>query len=204
MSALDVLANFLREKVGEIRPLFVALDGRSGVGKSTLAAQVARTLHPLTVAVIEGDDFYAGGSGKSWDRRSAREKATAVIDWQRQHHLLRQLRQQGQGTYRVFDWQSETWDAEPVPLKAEPRRCKVADIVILEGAYSGRPELAEVIDVRILLTLGDEARRQRLRQREGEAYRIEWEARWAEAEQFYFGEIMPPHRFDLVIDHIRA
>ena len=36
-------------------------------------------------------------------------------------------------------------------------------------------------------------------EREGEDYREEWNARWDEAEQWYFGNVMPPESFDLVI-----
>ncbi len=42
-------------------------------------------------------------------------------------------------------------------------------------------------------------RRAQLIEREGEDYREEWNARWDEAEQWYFGKVMPPESFDLVI-----
>jgi hypothetical protein len=35
--------------------------------------------------------------------------------------------------------------------------------------------------------------------REGEEYRADWESRWSAAEDHYFGTVMPPHRFDLVL-----
>lgn len=35
--------------------------------------------------------------------------------------------------------------------------------------------------------------------REGEAYRTDWEARWSEAEDYYFSAVMPPSTFDLVL-----
>ena len=43
-------------------------------------------------------------------------------------------------------------------------------------------------------------RRAQLIEREGEDYREEWNARWDEAEQWYFGKVMPPESFDLVIE----
>lgn len=63
-------------------PLVVAIDGRSGAGKSTLARALGRVLatRGLTVTIIEGDDFYAGGTAERWDRRSAAENARHVID----------------------------------------------------------------------------------------------------------------------------
>ncbi len=71
------------------RPLLVGLDGRSGVGKSTLAASVASAL--ASVAVIKGDEFYAGGSQEEWDDRSTEEKALLVIDWRRQLDVFEAL-----------------------------------------------------------------------------------------------------------------
>lgn len=58
------------------RPYFVAIDGRSGVGKSTLSLAVGNA---LGAAVIEGDDFFAGGMGMRSDRLCLR--AADCIDW---------------------------------------------------------------------------------------------------------------------------
>jgi uridine kinase len=61
------------------RPTLVAIDGRSGVGKSTFAKRLARLRE---TAIIEGDDFYAGGVGLRTD--SPAERAESCIDWRRQ------------------------------------------------------------------------------------------------------------------------
>jgi uridine kinase len=45
-------------------PLLVALDGRSGAGKPTLARAVGALVGAL---VIDGDDFYRGGTDGYWD-----------------------------------------------------------------------------------------------------------------------------------------
>jgi uridine kinase len=196
---------FLREQHKLLpSPMIVALDGRSGSGKSTLARLVADVLnanHPDApmVTVIEGDQFYAGGSDSTWDARSAQEKAANVIDWRRQYELLTALREQGVASWQAFDWGSETWDAEPVPLKLAPIRTTATDIILLEGAYSARPELADVTNLRVLVTSPDKLRRARLQRREGEAYQADWEARWSEAEAYYFSEVMPEGVFDLVL-----
>ena len=82
------------------------------------------------------------------------------------------------------------------------RRCSAgpAAVVILEGAYSARPELSDLFALRVLLDVPRDVRRARLLQREGERYRAEWEARWGEAEDLYFEVLMPPGAFDLVLD----
>lgn len=183
-------------------PVFVGLDGRSGAGKSTLAARLADRLeriHGVEMTVVEGDQFYAGGSGPTWDRRTAAEKADRVIDWERQHAILTALRSVGEARWHPFDWTAPDWDAAEPPLADESVHARLADVVLLEGAYSCRPELHPLLDVLVLLDPPTEVRRRQLLAREGDTYRTEWEGRWAEAEDQYFGTLMPPDRFDLVI-----
>jgi hypothetical protein len=85
-------------------------------------------------------------------------------------------------------------------LAADPIVAQPAPIVLLDGAYSARPELADLVDLSILVTLPDAVRRARLREREGEDYTSAWHAIWDEAEDYYFGTIRPPEAFDLVIE----
>ena len=186
------------------RPLFVGLDGRSGSGKSTLTAVVKRDLEsdgsvPVTVSVIEGDQFYGGGSSATWDARGPEEKAARVIDWRRQHDVLERLHDAGVAEWRSFDWYADDWDADVVPLVAEPVTTLVSRVVILEGAYSCRPELEDVLDLRVLLDVPRDVRRRQLLVREGDTYRADWERRWSAAEDHYFGSVMPASKFDLII-----
>jgi uridine kinase len=192
------LAALLRARLADGGPpLFVGLDGRSGTGKSTLAAALVAELGD--VAVVDGDGFYAGGTAARWDRRTAEEKADQVIDWRRQHAVLEGLRDWGVATWHPFDWDAEDWDQDPPPFTDEPITVERASVVVLDGAYSCRPELHDLLDLRVLLVLPDDLRRARLIAREGEDYEADWDARWAEAETHYFGTVMPPDRFDLVL-----
>ena len=180
-------------------PLFIGLDGRSGAGKSTLATALATALGASSsILVVEGDEFYAGGSGATWDARSPAENADRVIDWRSQYGALTALRTAGTATWRPFDWESPGWDADFAPM-ADPVSADLADLVLVEGVYSCRPELHDLLDLRVLLATPEEERRRRLHGREGDAYRNDWEARWGEAEDYYFCVVMPPARFDLVL-----
>jgi uridine kinase len=172
-------------------PLLVALDGRSGAGKSTLARQVAARTAAL---VIDGDDFYRGGDDAFWGARDAAEKVDLVIDWRRQRSLLTKL-----GRGESVRWQPYDWEADDGRLGAAISAGPAA-VVILDGAYSARPELADLFALRVLLDVPRPVRRQRLLQREGERYRAEWEARWGEAEDLYFETLLPPGSLDLVLD----
>ena len=111
-------------------PVLVALDGRSGAGKSTLARRVGEQLGAV---VIDGDDFYRGGTDAFWDALGPAEKVDLVIDWERQRSLLTRLRQGEAVTWRPYDWDADDGGLG-APITAGP-----AAVVLLDGAYSARP-----------------------------------------------------------------
>ena len=189
--ALPLVDTLIARLTSTRDPVFVAIDGRSGAGKSALAGAVAQACKALnvTVTVIEGDDFYAGGTAERWDQRSPADKAFHVIDWRRQHRVLEDLRPNGKAKWYPFHWESPDWNSEPVPLRPTPAKAPAANIVILEGAYSARPELHDIVDVRVLLDTPPERRRRQLLERESEEYRSDWEGRWLAAEDHYFGPV---------------
>ncbi len=173
-------------------PIVVAVDGRSGSGKSTLCRWIAGQVDGV---VIDQDDFYAGGDISAWQRLTPQEKADRVISWHRvRDEVLQSLLDGNQATWRPFDWDSMDG------LAPESITASSAKIVILDGAYSSRAELCDLIDMSILVVLPDAVRRERLKQREGEAFVSEWHALWDEAEDYYFGQARPPQAFDVVID----
>lgn len=174
------------------RPFIVAIDGRSGVGKSTLAKVLTER---LDTCVIEGDDFYAGGIELRTDRPASR--AAACIDWTRQRSVLEALRAGREARWRAFDW--EAFDGR---LYDEPTEIRPRPVVILEGSYAARPELADLLDLRVALVVPDEVRFARLAAREGAIG--PWERQWHEAEEFYFEAVMPTAKFDMVVKASRA
>lgn len=174
------------------KPYIVAIDGRSGAGKSTLARLLTEKLGAV---VIDGDDFYSGGTVAEWKSMTPAERAARCMDWQRQRAVLEALARGESATWHPYDW-----IADDGRLSVRSSTVHPASVVILEGAYSARPELADLLDLRVLLDAPDEVRRRHLNQREGEHYRVEWDALWAAAEQWYFDNVMPRETFDLVID----
>lgn len=182
------IVDLVRAKLGSMtRSLFLGIDGRSGAGKSTLAAQLVGS---LDAALIEGDDFYAGGTEIRTDSPASR--ATACIDWTRQRSVLETLASGRNANWRAFDWEAFDGRLCIVPTEVEPK-----SVVILEGAYACRPELSDLLDLRILLTAPDHLRRERLLAREGSIGL--WETQWHQAEDHYFSSIMPETAFDVVI-----
>lgn len=181
----ESLAEMLTARAaGHDRPFTVALDGRSASGKTTLAAALAEI---LGAAVIEGDDFYTGGTEARTEPPV--ELVKLCIDWQEQRRVLEALRAGQAASWHAFDW--EAFDGriceDPTVLSPRP-------IVILEGVYASRPELDDLIDVKILVRADEALRESRLVAREGTI--TPWQRRWEAAEEYYFEFIRPPTSFD--------
>lgn len=184
----DLLSVIAREAEPAARPFLIAIDGRSGAGKSTLARRLADS---LDAALIESDDFYAGGISLRGD--SAEVRAAACIDWTRQRSVLEALRAGRMAVWRAFDWEAFDGRLSDAPTSLEPK-----PIVILEGVYAARPELADLLDLRVMLSVADDVRTARLLSREGSIG--EWERQWHDAEAVYFQAVMPPEMFDIVFE----
>ena len=169
------------------RPVVVAIDGRSGTGKSTFAAGLARS---LTASLIEGDDFYAGGT--VLHDLSDEALAALCIDWRLQRRVLSTLKSGRQAHYHPFDW--EAFDGS---LAAHAVTIAPSPILLLEGVYAGRPELRDLVDFSILLTLPESERVERVLKREGAV--SAWEEQWWRAESWYFKHQAPANIFDMVL-----
>jgi uridine kinase len=144
--------------------------------------------------VIDGDDFYSGGTAAEWDAMTPAQKVAHCIDWRRQRPVLEAL-----SAGKPAFWHPYDWHVDDDRLAETPTTCQPAPIVLLEGVYSARPELADLLDFRVLFEAPPDLRRDRLVLREGEDFRTEWNDRWSEAEDWYFSRVMPPEAFDLVL-----
>lgn len=188
LNGTEALLARIRELAREFtRPCVVALDGRSGVGKSTLATKMAKA---LGARVLEGDDFFAGGVAVRND--APEDRARDCIDWKRQRPVLETLRSGREVSYVAFDW--EAFDGR---LRTEPTFVEPRPVVFLEGVYSARPELSDLVDLRLLLRVSESTRQARLLAREGSI--SAWERQWHQAEDWYFTHLAPPEAFDLIL-----
>ena len=173
-------------------PVVVALDGRSGTGKSTIAEVIASRLGGV---YIKTDDFWAGGANELWDARSIVKKVELAIDWQRlRKEVVEPLLYGKQAQYHPYDFINDTGLSKDLIIK-EP-----SDVIVLDGAYSSRPELEDIIDLKILVEVpNDNHRRTRLVNREGDAYMTDWHKRWDPAEDYYFSQLRKRDSFDMII-----
>lgn len=205
---VDAFAAASSEVVAEVRrrmasrprglSMLVAIDGGSGSGKTTLAVGVAAELNAV---IVPSDDFFAAGiTDPEWDAMTPAERAAAAIDWRRlRAEALEPLLAGRVALWHPFDFEAGTRPDGTYPMSTETVARQPAPVIVLEGAYSARPELADLIDLSVLVDVPVAERHWRLASREEETFRDAWHARWDGAEEFYFAEVRPPSSFDLVV-----
>ena len=181
-------------------PFIVAVDGRSGAGKSAIAETVATG---FDAGLVPTDDFFrADLSDVDWERRSPEARARDCIDWRRlRRDVLEPLRSGEPAEWNAFDFEAGPRPDGSYPMRPGASRLDPRPAILLDGAYSARPELADLIDLTVLVRAPAETRRTRLRARENPALLEEWHRRWDDAEAHYFDVIRPLSSFDIVVDN---
>lgn len=144
--------------------------------------------------LIDGDDFYRHAN---WDELSDADRADLCIDWRAQRDVLAAVANQ-----QTTGWQPYDWDADDGRLSVEwtEHQPKYA-VVVLEGTFSARPEMHDLLTLKVLLTAEPSQQRERIIEREGTDHWRSWAHMWMGAEDHYFSRIMPPEKFDLVISN---
>ncbi|WP_313818316.1 chorismate-binding protein [Citricoccus sp.] len=151
---------------GRLRaPLLLAIDGRSGAGKTSLAVETAAVLRPhLEVAVFHLDSVYPG-----WDGLAASLDTYT-------HDVVAPLAQGRTARWTWWDW---TADA-PGRADATPP----ADVVILEGVGAGNRNARPHLDAVAWVAMDDSERQRRALRRDGATFAAHWD-RWAAQEDAY-------------------
>jgi len=195
----DLIAEIETRLTHDDRVVVVSFDGRSGAGKSTLASIVA---FAFDATVIQTDDFFAAEvSNVEWDRRSPEQRAADAIDWRRlRRDVIEPLRKGLAARWFAFDFAAGTRADGTYPMQTIATNRSPTRLVFLDGVYSSRPELADVIDLSVLVEITGALRRQRLAAREDAAFLKAWHARWDCAEAHYFDIVRPPASFDIVFE----
>lgn len=177
-----------------------ALDGRSGTGKSYLAARVSEK---LDATVVPTDDFFAAElSNADWEERDPKQRARDVLDWRRvRSEALEPLLSGRAARWHAFDFERGSRADGSYGFKPELEVRKPRPVIILEGAYSYQPALCDLLALTILVEAPRAVRRARLALREDPIFLESWYARWEEAEDHYFKKIRPPSSFDLVVQN---
>ena len=180
------------------KPVLVVIDGGSGAGKSTLAVLLSQA---LGAALVQSDDFYSAHIPTvEWAKRTPAEKARDCVDWQRlRTEAIEPLLARTLARWHAFDFENLRPDGT-YPPRIDFVECQPADVIILDGAYSSRRELADLIDLSVLVDVPIVVRHARLAAREAGDFLDSWHTRWDKSESYYFTHLRPPSSFDVIIN----
>ncbi len=158
---------------------WIGIDGCSGSGKSSLAAEIAAEIAAecARVVVVAIDEFTGPG--------------IAEWDWERlAEEVVRPLSSGQPARYRRWDWRRAA-DAGSAAIDA-------GSVVIVEGVSATRREAAVPWDLTVWVDAPREVRLARIRRREGAAAVGRWRD-WLASEDAYVEREHPQQRADLVV-----
>jgi uridine kinase len=182
------IADAARARARTDETTIIAIDGLRGSGTTTLAATVAELLDGATV--IQGDDLYRPMPEHEREQLDAQQGYQHYFDWQRlRDQVLAPLRAGRPARYQRFDWATGKL--------ANWREVGPGMMVIVEGVYAARPDLAPYYHLTTYVDTPREVCLRRLRAR-GQ-HSEEWIARWRAAEDFYLQTTWPQTRAQLLV-----
>lgn len=181
--------------VAAIRPLqlsrqrvIVALDGRCGSGKTTLASQLEKELH---CTVFHMDDFFPRPEQRTQERLS---KPGENVDHERflAEVLLPLRNAQPSITYQPYLCAQQQL--------GQPVRIVPGQLILVEGAYACHPALWAYYDLRVFLSVVPEEQMRRILKRNGPVKAEQFRQRWIPFEESYFKAYHIPARCDLCLE----
>ncbi|WP_307033804.1 aminodeoxychorismate synthase component I [Arthrobacter sp. B3I4] len=158
-------------------PVIIAIDGRSGAGKTTLAIELAARLREHhKVSLFHLEDIYPGWNGLA----AGIERYTATV--------LAPLRSGAAARWTSWDWDRNDDGAE--------RLTQPAEIVLVEGVGAAAAAAVPFLDAVIWTDSPDQDRRTRALDRDGESYEPFWDL-WAGQEDSWLAADHVPSRADV-------
>lgn len=182
-AAAESLVDLLLTRPPTLGPgRLLAIDGRSGSGKSTVADEVAGLLPERgeSVAVVRLDDLYDGWGG---------------LDDALQERVLTQLLRP-LAAQRPARWQRYAWDAGAF---AEWHLLEPPDVVVLEGCGAGAVRYAPYTSLLVWVEAPAPRRLAQALARDGDALLEHWAA-WSRSEDVYLAANRTPERADVTLE----
>lgn len=159
----------------------LAIDGKCGAGKTTLASLLA-DLYPCDV--VHMDDFFLPAKLRTPGRL---QEAGGNLHYERFKEqvlpALTALKEERNfpfpADYQVFNCHTMAFKPRNASLTAQP-------LTIVEGSYSMRPEFQAAYDLKVFLDISPKTQKERLLSRGGEEVFHTFEEKWIPMEQRYF------------------
>ena len=155
-------------------PVILAIDGRCGSGKTTLAGMIAQRYR---AEVIHMDDFFLQKDQRT-PERLAEPGGNVDRERFRREVILPILEGKDQFEYQRYDCSRQEF-GETVRIVKSP-------LIVIEGAYSCHPYFGDICDVRIFMDVDPAEQRRRILSRNGPEMLPRFVSEWIPMEELYF------------------
>lgn len=183
----QIYYKILQKINGADSPVFIAIDGRCGAGKTTLAAWLKERFECM-VNVIHMDDFFLQPHQRTRERM---EEPGGNIDYERfGKEVMQPLSCFKHFSYQIYDCKMGRLSSR---IYVEP-----AKISIIEGSYSCHPTLWDFYTLRIFLDVEPEEQLRRIYSRNGENGGSVFREKWIPLEEKYFAAYQIQEHSDFV------
>jgi uridine kinase len=188
-------------------PTRVAIDGVDGVGKTTLADELAESLRAAGREVIRASvDGFHNPRARRYVRGSDSAEGYFLDSFNYEtleRELLQPLGPGGSRSYRrtVFDYRTDS-EADAVRETASPTA-----VLLFDGVFLQRPELRPHWDIAIWMdapfgvTVDRAIQRDAVNDREAEALRELYDQRYVPGQRIYMERCQPERLADVVVDN---
>ena len=173
--AFQLLNLLLAEKTAcasREQPYVIAIDGRCGSGKTTLATQLSER---FGTNLIHMDDFFLRPEQRTPERLATPGEN---IDHERfLSEVLLPLKQGSVFSYRPFSCGTQSL-GDPITVEPKP-------ITLIEGSYALHPMLRQHYDYTVFLSVDPVTQEKRIRNRNGDRAWTVFRDRWIPMEEKY-------------------
>ena len=178
------------EKIDKIHTLkssgIIAIDGRAGSGKTTLANKLS---HLLNAELISMDDFFLPMNLRTKERL---QSAGGNIHYERfLEQVIPHLNSHSSFTYQIFDCSIMDYNKE--------KTIKNTGWCIVEGSYSQHPLFSRYADITIFVDITKELQMKRILQRNGEKMSELFQTKWIPMEEQYFQQFKIKENSDFTL-----
>jgi len=184
MSDFDRILNAIAGRKGQ--KTIVAIDGRCGSGKTTLADKIAGI---VDAEIIHMDDFFLPAELRSAGRLG---EAGGNIHYERfLDEVVAGIRSGEEFKYRKFSCKDMDYAGVAV-VKNKP-------VIIVEGAYSLHPLYDHIYDIRIFCDIDGDEQKRRIIAREGAERYPQFRDKWIPMEELYISKYRIAQKCDFRI-----
>ena len=186
------------ERLAKSDAVLVGIDGLGGSGKTHFAGVLETELvrSRVPVSTVHMDDFFLPLALRPRGLPSTKPVGSD-FDWRRlRDQVVHPLRGGRHARYDQYDWNEDRLTGA---LEVAPGR-----VVLIEGVYVCRRELAPLYDLRVWVECPRDVRLQRGLERDGEAARARWEQDWMPCEDRYMEEHRPLDYVEAIVSGVAS